>query len=265
MRAGRTAGPPFAAEATVTGVSGPGGPSLEGVAPSLSYYAGATASGTPIGAAPSAAGTYTVAASFAGSADYLAQSAQATFTIAQATPTVNVGDAGGTYKDSPFAATATVAGVNGGAGGSLEGVGPTLSYFAGSTPLSGAPTAAGTYTVPASFAGSADYLARSAQATFTIAQAAPTVNVSDDGRDLQRLLLRRRGDGDGDRRPCGREPRRCRRHPELLRGATGAARRSARPRAPRGPTPSPPPSPAAPTTSRDRRRRPSSSVRPRRR
>ena len=160
---GTYTGSSFAAEATVTGVSGPGGPSLEGVAPSLSYYAGDTASGTPMGAAPTATGTYTVAASFAGSADYLARSAQATFTIIQTTPTVNVGDAGGTYKDSPFTATATVNGVSGLAGGSLEGVGLTLSYDVGSTPLSGARAPRGPTPSPPPSPAAPDYLARSAR------------------------------------------------------------------------------------------------------
>jgi hypothetical protein len=85
---------------------------------------------------------------------------------------VSVSDAGGTYDQQPFAATATVAGVNGISGPSLEGVTPTLTYFSGSTasgtPLAGAPTLPGTYTVKASFAGSADYTSASATTTFTI-------------------------------------------------------------------------------------------------
>ena len=51
--------------------------SLEGVSPSLTYYAGGTASGTPLVGPPSASGTYTVVASFAGSADYTPGTAQA--------------------------------------------------------------------------------------------------------------------------------------------------------------------------------------------
>ncbi len=72
-------GQPFPATATVTGVSGVAATSLEGVTPSLTYYSGATASGTPLAGAPSAPGEYTVLASFAGSADYGAASATATF------------------------------------------------------------------------------------------------------------------------------------------------------------------------------------------
>ena len=177
MRAARTTARRSPSTATVAGVSGLAGGSLESVGLTLSYFAGSTLLGT----APSAAGTYTVAASFAGSADYLARSAQVTFTIAQATPTVRVSDDGGTYTGSSFAAEATVTGIGGFGGGSLEGVGLTLSYFAGSTLLGTAPSAAGTYTVAASFAGSTNYLAQSAQATFTIAQATPTVNANDPG------------------------------------------------------------------------------------
>ena len=46
--------------------------------------------------APTAAGTYTVAATFPGSADYASvKTAAVTFTIAKATPTITVTDAGG--------------------------------------------------------------------------------------------------------------------------------------------------------------------------
>ena len=67
---------------TVSG--GTTAPELEGVAPTLTYYAGSGTSGTNLGsAAPSAAGTYTVVARFPGSADYAAaQSNPATFVIA---------------------------------------------------------------------------------------------------------------------------------------------------------------------------------------
>ena len=72
-----------AAASTLIGITGVPGYSLEGVSPVLTYYAGPTASGTPI-AAPTNAGTYTVVASFPGSASYLpADSAPVTFQIAQ--------------------------------------------------------------------------------------------------------------------------------------------------------------------------------------
>jgi hypothetical protein len=96
-----------------------------------------------------------------------------------ATPTVFVSAAGGTYNGSAFTATATVAGISGAAASALEGVSPTLSYYAGATLLPGAPTGAGTYTVVATFAGSADYTAASASTTFTITPALLTVTAND--------------------------------------------------------------------------------------
>jgi ELWxxDGT repeat protein len=87
-------------------------------------------------------------------------------------PAVTVSDPGGTYSGQVFPATATVNGAT-----SLEGVSPRLTYHAGNSTgplLRSAPTAAGIYTVVASFAGSADYAPASAQATFTIKPATPT-------------------------------------------------------------------------------------------
>jgi hypothetical protein len=74
---------PFPATATVVGIDG-----TTPVAGSFSftYYAGTTASGTPLSAVPVNAGTYTVVATFTSSdPDYMGGSAQTTFTIAQAT------------------------------------------------------------------------------------------------------------------------------------------------------------------------------------
>ena len=137
MRAGTYSGTAFIASATVSGVSGPAGASLEGVTPSLIYYSGTYTialqlSGvTPLSGAPIATGSYTVLANFAGSADYAAASVLANFRIAQATPTVAAVDAGGTYSGTAFIASATVTGVSGLAGSTLEGVAPTLTYYAG--------------------------------------------------------------------------------------------------------------------------------------
>ncbi len=140
---------------------------------------------------PARLGTYTVVANFPGSTDYTsATSTPTTFTISQATPTVTVSDAGGTYNGSTFPATALVAGVVSGVdntpASSLETISPTLTYYAGSSAtgptLAGAPIVAGTYTVVASFSGSTDYTsASSSPVTFTITQATPTVTVNDAG------------------------------------------------------------------------------------
>jgi hypothetical protein len=175
----------------VAGVDSTPASTLEGVAPTLTYYQGAYATLAALNTAiaggltgsstaPSVAGSYTVVASFAGSTDYSSGQALAPFTIGQATPTVSVSDASGLYNQNPFAATPTVAGVNGIAATSLEGVTPTLTYYSGSTasgtPLAGAPTLPGTYTVKASFAGSADYTSASATTTFTIQT--PTTSIT---------------------------------------------------------------------------------------
>ena len=105
--------------------------------------------------------------------------------VSQAVPTLTVTHAGGTYNGSGLAATATVAGVVSGVDTtpepSLEGVSPTFTYYVGSTPVgSGSPTvpsAAGDYTVVASFAGSADYTAaQSSTVPLVIAKAPLTVS-----------------------------------------------------------------------------------------
>jgi Ca2+-binding RTX toxin-like protein len=176
-------GSAFGATATVAGTNGEYGSSLEGVTPTLSYYAGSTASGSALSGAPSSAGTYTVVAYFAGSTDYTSASAQTTFTITQATPTVNVSDSGGVYNQDPYAATATVTGISGKAGSSLEGVGITLDYkeLDASGNVIGdlgsqAPTSVGYYEVIASYAGSTDYASASQSVTFNITPATLTVS-----------------------------------------------------------------------------------------
>jgi hypothetical protein len=173
---------PFAATAEVNG-----NPSLEGVSPNLSYYAGTSATGTALSGAPTTAGTYTVLASFAGSTDYANGTASTTFTINKAAPTLSVSDNSGTYTGAAFSATDKIAGVGSQstASPSLEGVTPSLNYFSGTiatgTALSGAPTTAGTYTVLASFTGSADYTTGTGSITFTISKAPPSVSVTDGG------------------------------------------------------------------------------------
>ena len=174
-------GSSFPATALVEGAS-----SLEGVTPTVAYYAGSSASGPPLAAAPSTVGIYTTVASFAGSTNYdPADSSPVTFTIVQATPTVTVIDVGGTYSGSPFVATTSVTGVDGVPGATLEGVGLTVTYYVGSsvsgTGTSTAPSTAGTYTVQAVFAGSTDYTSAQNTVTFTIGKATPTVTVTDVG------------------------------------------------------------------------------------
>jgi large repetitive protein len=137
------------------------------------------AAGTILGA-----GVQTLSVTFtpSDSADYTPATAKAEIDVSKAAPTVVVSDGGGTYDGTPFAAVATVAGIDGAAGPRLEGVSPTLTYYAGDvaagTPLSGPPTTAGTYTVVADFPDTADYISGlSRAATFTVAPAAPVVSL----------------------------------------------------------------------------------------
>ncbi len=179
----------------VSGVDDTPSTSLEGVVPTLTYYAGNSASGPALGDAPTQAGTYTVVASFAGSPDYASASTTTGFTINQATPTVTVNDAGGASNGQSFPASVLVAGVVPGVddtpSASLEWVTPTVQYqqLDGNGNViaqlgSFAPSVAGSYAVVAYFAGSPDYTSSSATTLFTISPgtttdlATPTVTVS---------------------------------------------------------------------------------------
>jgi hypothetical protein len=169
-------GQPFTASATAVGVDG-----KTPVAGSFSfaYYAGTSATGTPLSNVPVNAGTYTVVATFTSSdPDYSSGgTAQATFTISPAEPTLSVTDAGGTYSGNPFPASATALGVDGKTpvNGSFA-----FAYYAGTsasgTPLSGPPANAGIYTVVATFTSNdPNYTGGgTAQTTFTISQATLT-------------------------------------------------------------------------------------------
>ena len=87
-------GRPFPATVTITGsgTDDSPAPTLAGVAPTLDYYDGAGTSGMNLGATPpTASGTYTVVARFAGTANYLAvQSAPVTFTISAGAATITL-------------------------------------------------------------------------------------------------------------------------------------------------------------------------------
>jgi hypothetical protein len=174
-------GSSFVATATAVGVDGktPVAGSY-----SFSYYSGTSASGTPLVSAPSSAGTYTVVATFTSSdLNYTSGgTAQTTFTIIPAAPTLSVTDAGGTYNGQPFAASAAAVGIDGKTtvSGSFS-----FAYYAGTsatgTPLGAAPVNAGTYTVVATFTSTnGNYSSGgTAQTTFTTKATAPTLRVSD--------------------------------------------------------------------------------------
>ncbi len=180
-------GNPFAASATA---SGAGGIAVNGSF-AFTYYVGGTAGGQGSSTAPTTAGTYTVQAAFTSSNPNYdnADSAPVTFTIGQASPVVTLTDAGGVFDGNSHAATGTIAGVVAGVdstpGGSLETVPLVLSYYVGTnttdTSLSTAPSAAGTYTIVASFEGSQDYVSTADQVTFAISPATPSVIASDAG------------------------------------------------------------------------------------
>jgi beta-glucanase (GH16 family) len=69
---------------TVTGVSGLAAPTGS---PTLTFYAGTAATGTPLSSSPISVGTYTVVANYAGDSNYNpAQSNSVTFTISPAAP-----------------------------------------------------------------------------------------------------------------------------------------------------------------------------------
>jgi hypothetical protein len=164
-------GQPFAASAAAMGV--------DGAAVSGAFaFTYTDSQGNASSLAPTNAGAYTVVASFASAnSNYSdAQSAPLQFTIARATPSVTVSDAGGVYNGQPFAASASATGI----GGSMVAGAFAFSYYTGTT-TSGpgspiAPTLPGAYTVVAAFTSAdANYAdAQSRAATFTIA--APVVS-----------------------------------------------------------------------------------------
>jgi hypothetical protein len=125
---------------------------------------------------------YTVTYTYTSDGAFASLSTTRDLAVTQATPTVSVIDAGGTFNSTAFPATASVQGVDGLSAASLEGIAPVLTYYSGNfntaaqvaglTPLAGAPSQAGSYTVSARFPGTADYAAtESALVPFTIARA----------------------------------------------------------------------------------------------
>jgi hypothetical protein len=178
---GTYTGNPFAATATAIGVDGKTPVSGSWT---FTYYAGKSASGTPLAGPPSAAGTYTVLGSFTSNDPiYSSASATTTFTISKAQPTVTVTDAGGTYNGKAFPASGTAVGVDGKTAVSGSW---TFTYYAGSTatgtPLAGPPSAVGTYTVVGAFTSTnANYGNASATTTFTVSPAAPKLSITDGG------------------------------------------------------------------------------------
>jgi hypothetical protein len=178
--------------ATVTTLAG------SGQTGTVQFMDGATPLGTPAAVNSStglatytssalSVASHTITAVYSGDGNYTASTSAAfAQNIGKATPNVSVSDAGGIYTGASFPATATVNGAT-----KLETIAPTVAYYAGSTatgtPLGSAPSAAGTYTAVATFAGSADYAgATSSPVTFniTILPAAPSITTQPAGQTV---------------------------------------------------------------------------------
>ena len=169
---GKYTGAGYSATATVKNPST--GKPITGLAITITYYPGTTATGTGATTAPITVGTYTAVASFAGTTIYAAAtSAPVTFTITKANPKITVSAITAAYDGNPHAATAKMTGTSGIPADSLEGVTPTFTYYegvgTGGASSTTAPSAVGTYTVVGAFAGSTDYAAvTSSQIVFKI-------------------------------------------------------------------------------------------------
>jgi hypothetical protein len=104
------------------------------------------------------AGNATASAAYGGDANHTGSSDSKTFAIAKAAPTVSLTWNPWTYDGAAHPAAGSVTGVGGAALSPL-----TFTYYSGNTasgtPLAGAPSGVGAFTVLASFAGNANYIA----------------------------------------------------------------------------------------------------------
>jgi Concanavalin A-like lectin/glucanases superfamily/MBG domain (YGX type)/Bacterial Ig-like domain (group 3)/IPT/TIG domain/MBG domain len=142
---------PHAATVTVTGVGG------QALGAAVVTYNGAPD-------LPVNAGTYTVSASFPASGNYASASGSGTLVINKAAPVVTVTDSTFTYGSGPFQASATATGAGG------EVLGPLAFTYNGTHSL---PFTAGTYSVVATYAGSANYTAATGTGTLAVRKATP--------------------------------------------------------------------------------------------
>jgi hypothetical protein len=137
-------GQPFSATVTVNGVA-----TLDGVTPKLAYHIGSTTAGTLLTGAPSRAGTYTVVATYAGSAGYLPADAHTTFTISPANTILYESAASGLANGKPFRAIAAAIGIGGAPVSGTFKIAYTDSFTHTTTKIP--PTIAGNYSVSALF------------------------------------------------------------------------------------------------------------------
>jgi hypothetical protein len=179
-------GAPFGASVTVAGVANDSSSSasLEGVAPTLTYFSGTGTTGPNLGtAAPAGAGVYTVVASFAGSADYAAvQSAPVTFTITAGTDAIglSVSTASSVFGEpitlvarvtSSVAPGGTVTFFNGG-----NALGTVALNSSGAAVLTTSALAAGPHSVTATYSGDASLpTAASGAASESVSQSGTSV------------------------------------------------------------------------------------------
>jgi hypothetical protein len=151
-------GNPVAASYTLTGISGPAA-TLDGQAPTLTYYVGIGTGGTNLGStAPTNAGTYTVAADFAQTANYEAvTSLPVTFVISQKVLTVTGISANNKTYDATAAATlsgtATLAGVVAGDVANVTLGGTPSASFANKTAETGKTVTVTGYSISGSASG----------------------------------------------------------------------------------------------------------------
>jgi hypothetical protein len=160
-------GSPFPASVSIAGVGNTPAASLEETAPVLTYYLGAGTSGTRLGSTPpTQPGTYTVVASFPGTADYApGQSAPATFTIGPGTSSIALTSS---TVSAVFGQAVTLVATVTAAGGTPGG---TVTFYDGATPLGTAPLddsgraalttttlVAGSHSISAAYGGDADFL-----------------------------------------------------------------------------------------------------------
>ncbi len=172
-------GSPHAGSGFAYGVGGIG----DVLAPAVTLTYAGTGGTTygPTTTAPTAAGTYSVTADFAGNANYDPSSASAALTIGQASQAITFGALGGrTYGDLPFTVSAS-----GGASGNPVTFSSTTPLVCSATGTDGATVtilAAGTCTIDADQAGGGNYAAApTVSQWFTVATASPGISVTGGG------------------------------------------------------------------------------------
>ena len=125
------------------------------------------------GSNPRDAGTYTATAIYYGNPDYAPMSLTETITITRATPIILVAPVDAPYNGAAQPTIGEVYGV-----GDVD-LGPaTMTYFNGTTALSGAPLAVGSnYLAMGSFVGNTDYTSASDSGQIIITKPRPTLQI----------------------------------------------------------------------------------------